>query len=246
MRKEYLDKVSLLIETLPYVGQQECFALKGGTAINLFYKDMPRLSVDIDLAYTYFDDRTTAYQRINESLVLIGQALSQAGFSTYIQGNGLEKKVIVSNRSASIKIEPNYIIRGYVYEPMIRGICKKAEKIFGYTEARIVSFPELYGGKICAALDRQHPRDLFDIDGLFAYDVQNPALMEGFIVLLLGHNRPIHELLNPTLKIQSEVFEKEFVGMTDTEFTYEDHIRTFGDLVHYIKTRLHPYKNFLL
>ena len=121
MRKEYIDKVSLLIETLPYVFLQTCFALKGGTAINLFYKDMPRLSVDIDLAYIYFDDRATAYQRINESLVFLIEALSQAGFSAHIQGNGLEKKVIVSNRSASIKIEPNYIIRGYVYKPMIRG-----------------------------------------------------------------------------------------------------------------------------
>lgn len=61
----------------------------------------------------------------------------------------------------------------------------------------IVSPAELYGGKICAALDRQHPRDLFDIQGLLASAKQDSNLIDGFLAMLLGHNRPLHVSLNP-------------------------------------------------
>ncbi len=47
----FTEQVRLLVALLPRVAKQECFALKGGTAINMFLRDMPRLSVDIDLAY---------------------------------------------------------------------------------------------------------------------------------------------------------------------------------------------------
>lgn len=197
MKKEYTDKVALLVETIPFIAKETCFALKGGTAINLFYHDMPRLSVDIDLTYIDFDDRITAYTKINEALGRIASSLTRNGYSATIQGNSEEKKVIVSNRVASIKIEPNYTIRGCVYTPTIHPICGKAEREYGYAEMLIVSPAELYGGKICAALDRQHPRDLFDIQGLLSYAKQDSNLIDGFLAMLLGHNRPLHELLNP-------------------------------------------------
>lgn len=246
MKKEYTDKVALLIEALPFIAEESCFALKGGTAINLFYRDMPRLSVDIDLAYIDFDDRETAYIRINAALERISGALAHAGMSAIIQGNSEEKKVIVSNPGASIKIEPNYTIRGYVYAPTIHPICGKAEREYGYAEMQIVSPAELYGGKICAALDRQHPRDLFDVQGMFSTLAQEPNLIAGFLAMLLGHNRPIHELLNPKPKDQAEVFEKEFVGMTDSDFSYQDHIRILGELVRFVQSGIAPYKSFLL
>lgn len=47
----FTEQVRLLVMLLPHIAKQDCFALKGGTAINLFLRDMPRLSVDIDLAY---------------------------------------------------------------------------------------------------------------------------------------------------------------------------------------------------
>jgi hypothetical protein len=50
-RERYAEQVALLVRALPIVAEQMAFALKGGTAINLFYRDMPRLSVDIDLTY---------------------------------------------------------------------------------------------------------------------------------------------------------------------------------------------------
>ncbi len=45
----YRKQVELLVRTIPNVAEEKCFALKGGTAINLFIRNMPRLSVDIDL-----------------------------------------------------------------------------------------------------------------------------------------------------------------------------------------------------
>jgi Domain of unknown function (DUF1814). len=246
MKKEYTDKVALLVETIPFIAKEPCFALKGGTAINLFYRDMPRLSVDIDLTYINFDDRNTAYMNINEALARIASTLTHNGFSAIIQGNGEEKKVIVSNRVASIKIEPNYTLRGCAYKPDLRSICESAEREYGFAEIQIISAAELYGGKICAALDRQHPRDLFDIQEILAFAEKEKNLMHGFLAMLLGHNRPVHELLHPKMKDQSEVFEKEFAGMTDTEFSYEDHVRLFGELVQFVQNGIAPYKNFLL
>ncbi|NOX86110.1 MAG: nucleotidyl transferase AbiEii/AbiGii toxin family protein, partial [Chlorobi bacterium] len=54
---KYLAQVDLLLQIMPYVAKEEIFALKGGTAINLFVRDMPRLSVDMDLTYLPFDTR---------------------------------------------------------------------------------------------------------------------------------------------------------------------------------------------
>jgi len=246
MKKEYTDKVALLVETIPFIAKETCFALKGGTAINLFYHDMPRLSVDIDLTYIDFDDRDTAYTKINEALGRIASTLTRNGFSATIQGNSEEKKLIVSNRVASIKIEPNYTIRVCVYTPTIQPICGRAEREYGYAEMQIISSAELYGGKICAALDRQHPRDLFDVQGLVAAVEQDPNLIKGFLAMLLGHNKPVHELLSPISKDQAEVFDKEFAGMTDTHFSYQDHIRIFRELVRFVQNGITPYKSFLL
>lgn len=97
MKKEYTDKVALLVETIHFIANEPCFALKGGTVINLFYHDMPRLSVDIDLTYIAFYDRDTAYTKINEALGRIASTLTRNGYSATILGNSEEKKVIVSN-----------------------------------------------------------------------------------------------------------------------------------------------------
>jgi hypothetical protein len=245
LRQAYRNQVALLVETLPLIAREPCFALKGGTAINLFYRDMPRLSVDIDLAYVRFDDRATAVSNINAALSRITESLASLGLTATVQGRA-EKKIIVSNRGASIKIEPNYTLRGWVFEPSVQGIAPKAEADFGYAEIAVFSKPELYGGKICAALDRQHPRDLFDIARLFDSDAPIERLMDGFIAMLLCHNRPIHELLDPAPKDQSDVLKKDFEGMTDAPFTYADHRAAFEKLLKFLRSGVAPYRQLLL
>ncbi|MDC7230343.1 MAG: nucleotidyl transferase AbiEii/AbiGii toxin family protein [Sphaerochaetaceae bacterium] len=162
-----MDQVKLLVKVLPIISKESCFALKGGTAINLFVRDLPRLSVDIDLTYVGFEDRDVAIHNINASLDSIMSGVQKLGIKAVIRNyrdNG--RKVICSDGSSQIKIEPNYTLRGYVYEPVSMRICKAASSL-GFASLPVMSLPDLYGGKLCAGLDRQHPRDLFDIMVLF-------------------------------------------------------------------------------
>lgn len=246
MDLNYKNQVKLLIDVLPYVAKEECFALKGGTAINLFYNNLPRLSVDIDLTYIGFESRDIACANINNALKRIADDLNAKGYITIVQGNNIEKKIICSNQHAKIKIEPNYIIRGYIEKPKTLEVCENVEDEFGYVQIQVVSKKELYGGKICAALDRQHPRDLFDIKELIERDGINEELVKGFIAMLLSHDKPLHETLNPNIKNQTEIFEKQFQGMTNKKFSYIEHEQTLNNLINIIKEKILPYKQPLL
>lgn len=79
---------------------------------------------------------------------------------------------------------------------------------------RVLSLEDTYGGKICAALDRQHPRDLFDIKLLLENEGLTEKIKKAFIVYLISHDRPIVEVLNPGLQDIKQIFENEFAGMT--------------------------------
>ena len=61
----YRKQVQLLVRVLPLVDTEKCFALKGGTAINLFYRALPRLSVDIDLLYIPMEERELELNQLN-------------------------------------------------------------------------------------------------------------------------------------------------------------------------------------
>ncbi len=86
----------------------------------------------------------------------------------------------------------------------------------------MVSLKQLWGGKIIAALDRQHPRDLFDIRNLMNEVSYSADIKEGFIFFLLCSKRPMQELLKPRHVDQHAVFESQFKGMTDVNFTYDE------------------------
>jgi len=237
IKQEYLEQVRLLTSILPFIAEEKCFALKGGTAINLFYQNLPRLSVDIDLAYIYFDTRDEAYKNINNALERINSRLNKTGYKAFIRGS-LEKKILCSNEKAAIKIEPNYTIRGMIEPPNTLSVCSRAEELFGYTECNVLSKTETYGGKICAALDRQHPRDLFDIYQLFEQKQFNDDIIKGFIVMLLSSPRPIYEILNPNILNQEKIFASEFQGMTDVDFTYKQHIETLKNLIDTVQSKI--------
>lgn len=246
MQEKYIKQVALLVKCLPIIATEECFAIKGGTAINLFFMNLPRLSVDIDLVYLPIESRDTTYQNINQALERISQKLQKIGLKVSSNRKN-EQKLICSDGVSDIKIEPNYTLRGYVFEPQLMELCPKAQDLFGYAEARIISEAELWGGKICAALDRQHPRDLFDIYNLLNTVGINSEIKNGFISLLLAGNRPLHEMLKPNFQMDEDIFDKEFVGMTDEIFTFDEAKRTFLKLVENIHTILTDEdKRFLL
>lgn len=212
----YYRQVALLVRALPYVANETCFALKGGTAINLFIRDFPRLSVDIDLAYIPLESRETALHNVREALTRIAAELeAQAGISAVLQANNAdEMRIIVTSDDAQIKIEVSPVARGTLYPPQEREVVEAVEEEFGFAAIQVVSLPDLYGGKLCAALDRQHPRDFYDVKMLLDTQGIDRAIFNGFIAYLLSHNRPLSEVLNPRWKDITEPFQNEFSGMT--------------------------------
>lgn len=241
----YKKQVELLLSVLPIVAKESYFALKGGSAINLFYQDMPRLSVDIDLVYTEINGRELAYEHINESLSNIAKTLNQSGIHADVRGTK-EKKVLCTQGDTIIKIEPNYTLRGTVRPPVSLGVTDKVQDMFGFVQMNVLAFEELYAGKFCAALDRQHPRDLFDVNKFYEQESSlSEDLIQCFVVYLLGHNRPVHELLDCEIQDQSNVFENEFVGMTDEPSNYAKLQDSLMRLKADLKKRLVPYLNFM-
>lgn len=214
----YYGQVGLLVRVLPIVARERCFALKGGTAINLFVRDMPRLSVDIDLAYLPMHDRASTLEEIDGALHRIAGALENEAFGLRVSvGKRQEGKtygLMISNGSATIKIEVSPVLRGCVYAGSTRRIVRSAEMEFGFAEVPIVSFEDLYAGKIIAALDRQHPRDLFDVQLLLNSEGINKEMFRALIVYLISHDGNMARVLDPTLKPLEELFVRQFQGMT--------------------------------
>lgn len=247
IKQEYLNQVSLLVKILPYIAKEKCFALKGGTAINLFYSNLPRLSVDIDLTYIYFDSRDIAYTKINDTLDRINNHLQELGYKSFVRGDKEKKILCQDNNFVTVKIEPNYTLRGCIKAPENISICDSAEDLFGYIDFPILSKMETYGGKICAALDRQHPRDLFDIYQLIQNGGISDEILKGFIVMLLSANRPLSEIISPNILDKKSTYLSEFQGMTDIEFSYEQHVETLKYLIDFIQEKLsNGYKQLLL
>ena len=223
----YRQQVALLIRTIPYVAKETAFALKGGTAINLFVRDMPRLSVDIDLTYLPIEDRTTSLAAIDAAMLRIAERIEAGipGAKVNPSRSADEKivtKLIVRARGVQIKIEITPVLRGTVYDPVVTPVVPAVEDEFGFAEMQVVSFADLYAGKIVAALDRQHPRDLFDVRDLLAHEGIGDELRRAFLVYIISHNRPMAEVLAPTRKPLAEEFARGFVGMTQEPVALAD------------------------
>ena len=241
--ESYRKQVELILHVLPYVAEVECFALKGGTAINLFHDNMPRLSVDIDLTYVPMEDRKTAMAGITAGLGQLQEALARMGRAIQAilvpQSDGQESRLLCRSEDAQIKVEVNTTIRGCLQRPENRPVVRAVQEEFGlFAAINVVAKGELYGGKICAALDRQHPRDLLDIYQLFENGGITKDIKLGFITMLAGHNRPVHEMLSPNYQDQRQLFGSQFQGMTLVPFTYEDFEATRERLINEINDAL--------
>ena len=231
----YAQKVELLLRLIPIVMEEKVFAIHGGTAINLFLKDLPRYSVDIDLTYIPLADRQTSLDDINLHLKSIADKAKKAFKGMHIVPNFNTCKLLCEYLGKQVKIEVNQTKRGIVGgECLSISLSEKAQNEFSlFCEAKIVPLTQLYGGKIAAALSRQHPRDLFDVKYM---DIPLDECREGLIFCLLGSDRPIHESFAPSLIDQREAMENQFTGMTDIPFTYEDFEETRAKLINDVKS----------
>lgn len=221
--EQYKKQVALLLNVIPEVAKESCFALHGGTAINLFLRNMPRLSVDIDLTYIPVEDRAASFEAINLSLEKIKNTIeAYIPFSKVIHQKEL-LKLHISNDEAQIKLEVNQGMRGLIYPIKKRVLCEAAQEQFDiFCAIDVVAIGQLYGGKLVAALDRQHPRDLFDVNLLLAKEGFTDEVKIGFLYALLSSKRPIVEILFPNFIDQSQTFITQFEGMTKAPFNYED------------------------
>jgi predicted nucleotidyltransferase component of viral defense system len=241
-REIYAAQVALLVRLLPFIAPEEVFALKGGTAINLFYRDMPRLSVDIDLTYLPVQDRAESLAAINETLDRIVAAASRGIVGLDARriegGGGGATRIRARLKGAEVKIETSPVTRGVVHDPERRAVSAAVEDEFGYAALQVVSFEDLFGGKLHAAVDRQHPRDLFDLKLLYENEGLTDALFRTFLVYVASSPRPAHELLTPSLSALDAPFVREFVGMTTIPVTLEDLADTRDRLLADIRARL--------
>lgn len=246
MNNLYSQKVELLLKVIPIIAGEECFAIHGGTAINLFVKNLPRYSIDIDLTYIPLEDRNTSITKINNRLLAIAKELSKSLKGVNITHRSTNCKLICEYKGNQIKIEVNQTKRGIVGGSiMSRSLCKKAQEQFGlYCEANIVPLSLLYGGKIAAALSRQHPRDLFDVKYM---EMELSSIKQGIIFCLFGSDRPIRESFAPSLIDQRDAMVNQFMGMTDVEFNYSEFEETRINLIKSVNEMLtNEDKSFLL
>ncbi|MBR0899085.1 nucleotidyl transferase AbiEii/AbiGii toxin family protein [Bradyrhizobium tropiciagri] len=218
MNQIYLDSARLLTRVAPLVLVEDTFALKGGTAINLFVRDMPRLSVDLDLVFPdHTLPREQALQHINEAIRQSAARLQKQGFQTHAPATteSGETKLLVRRGGIEVKIEVNFVMRGTVHPVHMASLTDAArDTLQADLEIPVVSFEDVYGGKLVAAMDRQHPRDLFDVTQLFAHEGITAGIRRAFVVYLASHNRPVHEVLFPSLRDIRQDFEHNFAGMT--------------------------------
>ncbi len=218
MDEAYANTVRLMLAVTPDVFQSGVFAMKGGTAINLFVRDMPRLSVDIDVVFTPWQTpRQEALKRIADEIGAIKQSLVNRGLTTNTVATGEmeDSKLLVNDADAQVKIEVNLVFRGTVLPVERRPLVAKTAEAFSVElEAPVLATDELYASKLVAMLDRQHPRDIFDVWQLYQTDGLSEGMVECFVTYLAGHNRPTHEVLYANPTDIAFAFDTSFVGMT--------------------------------
>jgi predicted nucleotidyltransferase component of viral defense system len=246
MNEAYRQQVALLIRILPLVYQINEFAVHGGTAINLFYKNMPRYSVDIDLTYIPLKNREDSLVEIEVRLLELKQLIEKAIPKIKVTPKLSVCKLQCVKDGATVKVEVNATKRGVLGETTDKILCSKARQDFSMTcEARIVPFSQLYGGKIAAALSRQHPRDVFDYKFMEVKSLEE--IKNGLMLCLLGSDKPLIESLQPNRTNQREAMENHLEGMSDIPFSYGDFEDTRKDLVEKVNAMLtSDDKSFLL
>jgi predicted nucleotidyltransferase component of viral defense system len=224
----FYRRAALMVRMIPQVAEEACFALKGGTAINFFVRDLQRMSIDIDLTYLPIEERTASLDGIAAALDRIADRITRLHPEVRVHRATRPHatrtvKLVVQGSTAQVKIEPNEVMRGVIFPSEMRNLSPKAEALFEMAAAiNTVSLPDLYAGKLCAALDRQHPRDLFDVKVLLENEGITEKIRKAFVVYLASHDRPIHEVIDPPRHDRRALFENEFAGMTTVPVTYDE------------------------
>lgn len=217
----YLDTARLMARIAPLVLKGEGFALRGGTAINLFIRDLPRLSIDLDLVcLDHALPHERAFDHIAESLRRSEERLEAHGYRVrrIPVTNAAETRLLVRQGNLEIRVGVSAVMRGTVHPSRMLSIGARASTLLMCElQVPVVSLEDAYGGKLAVAMERQHPRDLFDILQLFQHEARAgipAAVRRAFVVYLACYARPMHEVLFPPLKPLDQGFWRSFKGLT--------------------------------
>jgi len=214
---EYQQAVQLLLRVIPSVFTSEVFALKGGTAINLFLSPLVRLSVDLDVVFLPLGlGREEALRAIASELEAVEQRVAKQGLLTRVPGraSGEDTQLLVSDGQTTIKIEVNHVFRGSILEPHQARLDPSSQQAFAVdVGARLLAAPEVYAGKAVAALDRQHPRDLFDIWARSQGGAWTRDELDLVAVYVAAHSRPPHEIFAGRDKPLASLYSSALQGM---------------------------------
>ncbi len=159
--------INLLDEIYSHPFLKQKLVLKGGTAINIFVFDVPRLSVDIDLNYVGSPEKQVMLEervQVREHLERIIQL--QRYETTFTENYGSDRFELcynnISGNRDRIKVEINYLLR----IPLLKPVVSKKRKIFNSVplpKIKMLAPEELFASKLVALLSRQAARDLYDI-----------------------------------------------------------------------------------
>lgn len=221
-------QLRVLMGVLPELREGGPLALKGGTALNLFVHDLPRLSVDLDLTYLPLNGREKALNEIDAELKAIRGRLERRGYAVQgvpLRGTaGLVKLNVrsqagvtlqgVTVQGVTVKLEVSPVLRGTVFAPALLEVRPAVQERYGYARTPVVSLHDLYAGKLMAALDRQHPRDLFDVLEIRSRGPVSRETVQALLVYLISHDRPLAEVLLPHLRDLDSDYHNHFMGMT--------------------------------
>lgn len=251
MNEIYEKTTRLLLRVAPTVFKSGKFALKGGTAINLFIREMPRLSVDLDLVFVdHTLGRTQAFEEISVAVNEIAEDLRRQRLEAIVKGAaGVDAKIFIRDDDGIlVKVEINHVMRGTIL-PICNATISKAvqDKFKMNVSLPMLSPHEVYAGKLVAALDRQHPRDLFDVHQLIINEGISDETITTFVAYLAGHNRPVHEVLfGNVLDIEDE-YRRNFVGMTVDEIPLQVLLDARTQLIKIVHGKLtQNHKDFLV
>lgn len=251
MKQDYIETVRLLIDIAPDIFESPRFAMKGGTALNLFLQDMPRLSVDIDVVFVdHTLSRDDALQAIASDLHNACVRLEQRGYDVAIPKRlgGEDVTLFVRSDMAEVKVEVNPIFRGALLPIEKVSLVPAAQALFtANITVPMLSRAEVYGGKLVAAIDRQHPRDIFDVLKMYETFGLEADFVDCFVAYLAGHNRPVHEVLFSADAQFDAVYNNHFRGMTREEIALDTLLQTRTQLKQDLPNALtSQHKDFLL
>ena len=191
---------------------------------------MPRLSVAIDLTYLPVADRQVSLRNIDDALDRIVTAIVRRNPRLEARraagGGNADTRIMVSDGQSQIKIETSPVARGAVYPVQMMIASEAVTELFGFVETTVLAFEDVYGGKLVAALDRQHPRDLYDVKLLYENEGLTADLFRTFMVYVASSGRPMHDLLAPAAPLREDLYGDQFVGMTRQPVSWNALIET--------------------